>query len=278
MVLAIFISIDVLLLENSKSARKKLHWLLCLTINRNRIRRNRVSVDRVVAAQRKFLLTLSDQQLVTGIGICVAAYVSICSTQLHDFLNGCHLALLSFAVHALTVLTLRPQFRQSRGRAYLRLALAGVNVVLLSPILFHIALTTASGAFDSSLEAYPACCLFNGAFLPLTTTKGWVIFGLVVLLVALAIATVLVYVFVDREGLRGRGLVVRILPYLAGSLIGVCVIFAVCVTTERLAGLTLKNLVVQGSANVWGFGQILPIAMLLLMPLALLEMELPRGD
>ena len=234
-----------------------------------------VTVDHVVTTMRKFLLTLSDQQLVTGMGICISAYVSICSTQLYDFLNGCHLALLSFAVHVLTITTLRPQFRHNRGRArvHLRLALAGLNVVLLSPIFLHIAFT--DSASFSLLQAYPASCLFTGALLGSTTPKGWVIFGLVVCLAVLSCAAVTACVFLDLDGPRRHWPVVRTMPYLSGVLVTICVIVALCMTSVRVSGVWLRNLVIDGSANVWGFGQILPVSMLLLAPLALVELKLP---
>ena len=232
-----------------------------------------MTVDQVVASLRKFLLTLSDQQLVTGIGICIAAYVSICSTQLHDFLNGCHLALLSFAVHALTMTTLQPQFRRNRGRArfYLRLVLAGVNVVLLSPIFFHTAFTR-GGAFNESLEVYPASCIFTGSLLENITPGGWAIFGAIVCLIVLTCAAVVAHVFLDVDGRKRRWRLVRILPYLSAGLVGVCVLLALCVTAMRISGISLGDLSTEGTANVWGFGQILPVALLLLTPLALLEM------
>jgi hypothetical protein len=257
-VLAILTSIAVLVLEKSKEPRPP-------EID-----------DHVVTTMRKFLLTLSDQQLVTGISICISAYVSICSTQLYDFLNGCHFAILSFAVHALTITTLRQQFQHNRGQArvYIRLALVVLNMVLLSPIFLHI--TYIGGALDPLLEAYPASCLFTRALLRSTTLEGWVIFGLMVFLMVLSCIAVIAYVFLDLDGRRQHWLV-RNMPYLSGVLVTLCVIITLCITATRMSRAWLGNLVIDKSANVWGFGQVLPVVMLLLIPLALLELTLPSS-
>lgn len=228
--------------------------------------------EKITKTLRRFLLSLSDQQLITGIAICMAAYVSICNTQIYHFVTACHMALLAFLVHTLTLVTLRRQFHDNLPYWGLRLRIALIycNVLLLSPSFLFIPVVQAF-EFEVPLEARPAFCLLNGSLVGRGSVNGWIAFGFCGLGLALCCVFLPWYIFFKIAAERRR--LKRFLTWMTAFLVLLSIFATLTFIIERAFGSRQGHLAFEGDDDTWSFGQILPVALLLLTPLYLLEMK-----
>ena len=216
----------------------------------------------------------------------VTAYTRVCSIQVFNFLVAWHMATLSFAVHCLTLLTLRDSFHDAarRGRrgdgdgprpspwpVGLRLVLVLANALAVGPPLAHSALT---GGRLQDLLAAPAACLLSPDVLRSASAHGIVAFSLTT---ALAIATCVmlgVYLFRRMPTARDPPSPRRFIPLAASFLVVVVVVFMLVTTGILVWGPPEPGLVFEDDDDSWGFGQILAIFLLMLTALQVLPVEL----
>ena len=104
----------------------------------------------------RVILSLSDQQLISGLAVLVAGLSLHCSISVYHFSIVKDLGWLSATVHLLTILTLKPFFKSNKVLRNVRLWLVSVNAALLT---FYL-IITAHPRRRSSL-AYNAQCLLD---------------------------------------------------------------------------------------------------------------------
>ncbi|KAK3370048.1 hypothetical protein B0H63DRAFT_486034 [Podospora didyma] len=151
----------------------------------------------MIRALQSLLNILGDQQLISGICICIVAHLSLCQISLYHWLNAGHFAMFSFAVHFLTIISLQDvYYRVRRTWAFrMRIGLIYTNVALLSPILYHVPFMKMH-ELNISMEARPAIFLLTGAYRGQGTVAEWVGFVLSVVLIALSVLMATLYVTV----------------------------------------------------------------------------------
>lgn len=104
----------------------------------------------------RFVLSLSDQQLVTGIAILSAGWIRHSKEKVYDFQMITDLAWMSSNTHLLAVGFLRDYFKKHQDTRYWRLTIMGCNFVLLFVANIY---TGELYWFDDF--AYPAQCDFD---------------------------------------------------------------------------------------------------------------------
>lgn len=92
--------------------------------------------DPDVKAQRRkgleaFVLSMSDQQLVTGLAMMSATLAQRCNTSLHEYQVVANLAWLASATHVSTLLVLRKYFYEHKVVRDVRVVAIVVNLLLL---------------------------------------------------------------------------------------------------------------------------------------------------
>ena len=221
---------------------------------------------------RRLLLSLSDQQLITGLAMCATAYLRICDIQVWNFLVAWHMATLSFAVHCLTLFTLRDHFhdalvrdsrRSSRVPAWLRLPLVLLNMLAILPATVHVAIFEGRPK-NSELMSLKAACLLVPEWLHGAAAPGIVGF---VMSVALAVgASVLlgVYVFGEVPSADSPRTLKRFLPHLTSFLVFCATALMLGTTGNLVWGPAIPGPEFEEDDDGWGFGQILAIFLLLL--------------
>jgi hypothetical protein len=222
---------------------------------------------------KRFLSSLSDQHLITGIAICLAVYIPICQIQVWHFFVGSHLAYLSLIVHLLTLHTLREHISNSlsKWRCRLRMFFILVNIALMSPSLYHIPIGVKS-SWDVPPGVFPAMCLFSGAFHDSITAGGWVVFGIFISFLALLFTSVAFYILMDFGGnYRLRRWMARI----SGAFIALFLMLVIATSAYEAGSQRGSH---PHSSNDWTFGQILPAVMLFLAPLSAWEMRYEAGE
>jgi hypothetical protein len=115
------------------------------------------SSDQLVRAAtvERFMLALSDQQLVTGIAILVAVYVKNCSISVYSFQIAASLAWFSCTTHLSTLTVLRNYFdTHQKVRTWRVVAmLALLFLLVFSMVLSH------SATFYTNSGAYFECAI-----------------------------------------------------------------------------------------------------------------------
>jgi len=218
---------------------------------------------------QRVLLMLSDQQLVTGIATSIAIYASFCTVQVYHFLIASHIALLSSAVHVLSLVALRDELHQHRfdWTNILRIALMLANVGLLAPNLYHLSY---DGDTSVPLAGYDAHCLLSSELATEIQPKGHTFFGLGISLLTITFATsafLVCYSFPESRrkiylGLRGFSIIM--------GFIMVCL--TVYGVTESLKKPTDPRIVIL-NGEPWGFGQILAVGLLIVPLLNMIEIN-----
>jgi hypothetical protein len=121
------------------------------------------------------ILTFSDQQLVTGIGMLVSGYTQLhCSLSLYHWQIVVYLAWFSSLTHLTTLTALRNFFRDQRTLAYWRVFFIGCLIVLLATSLIptgYISTPSGQWAEPTSVNitmqlltmplSVPAQCLYS---------------------------------------------------------------------------------------------------------------------
>jgi len=214
---------------------------------------------------QRILLTLSDQQLVAGLALSIAMYISMPVLQVHHLVLAFHLAILSFSVHALMITTLRRRVYEARNkqRCRLRVFFMMLNALSLAPFVYHIPYLP---PFKSKeFNSYPACCVFSGSLYDQTNTPGWILFGLCVLLLLVIISILLAFAFMGLFGQERKVL---------QAICILIVMFGVVATISGTLSMAVRHLrIFDGDRGGWGFGQVFAIGLLALALLNMLEMD-----
>ncbi|CZR61590.1 uncharacterized protein PAC_11487 [Phialocephala subalpina] len=114
----------------------------------------------------KIVLTLSDQQLVTGPAMIVAALVQHCQLSCYEFQVVSSVAYLAATTHLTTLTILRQYFRENKRARDLRAIGMSLNLVLLS---YCLVISTASYGVDGSASVQ--CIMSN---LPSTGANAFI--------------------------------------------------------------------------------------------------------
>jgi hypothetical protein len=134
-----------------------------------------------LSTHQAFLLALSDQSLVTGIGSLIALYAQMCNgLSTFSFQLGIHLALFCAGVHLNTLMALQVYLRNNPKQAMARALLMVIFLILILP---SIALRHVSYWCFARKSA--ACCIRTAGFESLELGSinclDWI--GLVVLMI-----------------------------------------------------------------------------------------------
>jgi hypothetical protein len=109
--------------------------------------------SKIDAQRRKslnaFLLTLSDQQLVTGPAMMIAALAQHCQISCYEFQVVTSLGFLASTTHLITLVVLRPYLRENKVVRNIRSTAMILNLGLL---LYCVMLSAASYNVDSSVH------------------------------------------------------------------------------------------------------------------------------
>jgi hypothetical protein len=215
---------------------------------------------------RKNLLAFSDQQLITGIGVQISAYIKICDISLYHLRIIACLGLLSTVTHFLTLILLREYFANRTSLRNLRIAFMAINFILMvNMIVVYLAYNHHTLGLTS-----PAMCFYRpGGRNRAVGTIMASIFGALGVLLSLGAAC---FTLTARH-------MNTVLSFAATWIILPAYIITVLVITPiGLSGAqaitsnkTLVPINPGGSEKEWGFGQILPLLLLLLPLLTALE-------
>jgi hypothetical protein len=103
-----------------------------------------------------FILTLSDQQLVTGLAMMIAALVRHCSLSYYEFSVVANLAWLSSTTHLTTLIVLQPYLETRPILRWVRVIGIFCNLVLL---LYFTLVTSAASAASADGSASIQCVI-----------------------------------------------------------------------------------------------------------------------
>jgi hypothetical protein len=94
--------------------------------------------ERKRSAMESFMLSLSDQQLVTGIAVVIAAFSRRCQISYVSFGIATQLAWCSCITHLVTLASLRTYLDENRRTKRLRMALVTIMFVLLLGMVIYL--------------------------------------------------------------------------------------------------------------------------------------------
>lgn len=217
---------------------------------------------------RKNLLAFSDQQLITAIGVQVSAYIKICTISLYHFRIVACLGLLSTVTHFLTLVVLREYFLKRPFLRTLRIVFMVINFILIvNTIIIYLGYNHSTLSLTSLAMCYyrphgraPALDVLAPAFfasLGVFVSLGWGIFAMIMRTMSSVAGFFTVWVMVPVY-------VVTVLVITPIGLSGAQAIVS-------RSGTTLVPIASGSSEKDWGFGQILPLLLMLLPVLSALE-------
>lgn len=96
-----------------------------------------------------FMLTLSDQQLVVGPAMVIAALVQYCGISCYDFQVVMSLALLASTTHLATLVVIQQYLRENKVVRYIRAVTMIVNLVFLICVIAVITMSYSIDIFIS---------------------------------------------------------------------------------------------------------------------------------
>ncbi|KAH8752416.1 hypothetical protein BGZ57DRAFT_965715 [Hyaloscypha finlandica] len=115
--------------------------------------------DQWIDAIKEAILSFSDQQLVTGIGMLVSGYTQLrCSLDLYHWQIVVYLTWFSSLTHMTTLSALRHYFHEQPTLAYWRVFFMGCTIVLLATSLIP---TGYASGDEPIVLAIPAQCLYS---------------------------------------------------------------------------------------------------------------------
>lgn len=150
-----FTAIDDIVLDSLTPMKRSrlLGWIYDTSISRS-------SISQRQQAFENFVLSLSDQQLVTGLAILTAAYANYCTISTFELTVVVSLAWLSSTTHLATLDMLQPYFRRERK-------VNGVRIVRIVAMLCILCLLLSMDALASTYtvsETTPSCQALNDYF------------------------------------------------------------------------------------------------------------------
>ena len=113
-------------------------------------------------AYEDFLLSLSDQQLITGLAILVALYAKTCSISVFSFQVAVSLAYFSCCIHISTLTVLRDYFMKKQNRLLRNIRIA--VMILLATILVISLFLSQSGTFHQRPNWQFSCAFSEFTF------------------------------------------------------------------------------------------------------------------
>ncbi|PBP26327.1 hypothetical protein BUE80_DR002575 [Diplocarpon rosae] len=218
---------------------------------------------------RKLLLSLSDQQVITGIGIQSVALAKMHTMVPYHFFIVWMLSLLSTATHVGTLLALVNDFKRDWVLRWLRQFFMFVNLVL-SIVSGIFILMSVMRDVEPTL---PIACVWEVGSRGTPSNAGTSIAGTVVVMAGQVIFFLLGvwYLHVkNRRWVRG----VQVVGLIVLAAIGAGAAVRVILLSQAFGRPSVK---LEGTAEKdWSFGQLLPLLMLLL-PLVS-TVEILRGE
>lgn len=245
---------------------------------------NRIASNRKqfwTAVLDRFILGLSDQQLVTGFSILIIGFVKIEHLSIYHFHLIICLAMFSCSAHLASVLSLRRYFQSRPMMAKLRFV-----VMIIFALALIVALLLAGGPFFYSRvdPRCPTICLIQGGYFS-NGAAGHKLFGMLLCTLLTfsywtALSHMLPHVtltkwmftkpleFLERtlqiyqfhERFMHRRPHIPDLVLSQGAQLGWWMISFALSVTQRFTG----SNPVQGSENTWGFGQLLALFLITL--------------
>lgn len=104
-------------------------------------------------ALQKFILTLSDQQLVTGIAILVACFINWCKMSVYEFNIVVYLAFCSSSTHVATLDVLQVYFQRNQVvRNWRMIGMVAIVLLLMAGLLL-------TGYYSNNDQSVPIPCL-----------------------------------------------------------------------------------------------------------------------
>ncbi len=128
--------------------------------------------EKLIEDNENLLLSLSDQQLVTGLAIMVALYLKTCSVSVFSFQIAVSVAYFSCCIHISTLTVLRDYFEKHKLMCYIRI---GAMIALVSALLASIVLSQ-SYTFNTNPDWHFACA-FNGFTFFVSNQTRWLQVG-----------------------------------------------------------------------------------------------------
>lgn len=220
---------------------------------------------------RKILLSLSDQQMVTGIGIQSVGLGKIQSMVPYHFFIIWMLSILSTATHLATLLALVNDFKRDWVLRWIRQFFMGVNFIL-SCVYGIIILMSTMKKVDATLPVECALTLpASGTGAP--SNAGLSIAGTVAVIAGNAIVFAIATWYLHSRRQRGRQIIQSVgILILVASFVGATARVLMLSQAFGTPSVELKD---QGERD-WSFGQLL--AMLLLVLPLLSAVEILRGE
>lgn len=225
---------------------------------------NPVTRDGWIRFLRKTLLSFSDQQLATGIGIQVAGWAQVCDMSFHHWATVYALASISHQTHFLTVLNLRPYFQANRRLSKIRISCMLINALLL--ISYGVIVSLGNAAVDIDSMSYVYCVFHlhrhNDDFGKNLSIKSvvfgvWALIGIVFTLLSAAF-----YLLKGRWSSFTLGCAI-------GAVVPTVVLVGETLSSQQALG-TYRWMDGDDERNM-SFGQILPLLLLFLPILTALE-------
>ncbi|KAF2100408.1 hypothetical protein NA57DRAFT_74019 [Rhizodiscina lignyota] len=218
---------------------------------------------------RKLLLSFSDQQIITGIGIQSIALAKMESMVPYHFFLVWMLSSISTATHSAALLALFNDFKRDWVLRWLRQFLMFVNL-MLSIVMGILVLENVVKKLDQTL---PIACVWHD---PETGKRSDVVLS-VVGTIALMVGNAAIFVMAVwylHSGTQKWLMVVRAVALLFLAAIGIGAAVRIIILSQAFGHPSVK--LSDDGEKVWSFGQLLPL-LLLLLPLVSV-VEIFRGE
>ncbi len=154
-------------------------------------RKKRVAIEE----HEKFIISMSDQQLVTGLAILVALYIKSCSVSVYSFEIALSLAYFSCSIHISTLTVLRRYLQKYKTLAFVRVVL----MVTLAIMLLAGLLILQSGTFYE-LPATKLGCVLADFDSHVSQNLSWVQIGNTVMVCWFIISAYMNFIFELYDG------------------------------------------------------------------------------
>lgn len=236
-----------------------------------------------LAAAKKYLLGLSDQQLLATLALQLVSVIKLCELSRYHLVILTSMASSGSASYSISVAVLQEEVRRRRA-----LATARAVLTVLSGLIFaaQMAIVIVGASEVQSAQAF--VCLQRSAFAP-QNEVNLVFYGLYIAVPILLFTTSTVTALVPalwpfgdetsdvlhsvNEPKEGFSLTI-LLTWVASSVS----IWKLCNIAQALGGSTELKLVEGTRETDWTFGQILPVVMLLSPVTAAIQALLGRSE
>ncbi|RKF60796.1 hypothetical protein OnM2_047057 [Erysiphe neolycopersici] len=214
---------------------------------------------------RRMLLSLSDQQIITGIALMILGLIHIRDLSYHHFFILWMFSLLSTVTHVSTILALGNEIKRDWVRRWLRQAVISINFLLSFSYCAIIFKASGEDLFNEDETWISIVYLLNSSHdIPWTDTEASR-----VIIVGLQIMMLIISVFYLRVHIRGKKRI-----FLVKS---ICLLFftleGAIVTRSMMLEATDRNSLLnkEEEEDFGNFGQVLPVLLLILPIISAIE-------